>query len=154
MPVAQDEIEINVAPEKVYQVIVDYESYPEFLPEVAKIGVERSDDSTLVHYTIKIKALLKTMTTTYTLVKEEKPDQPDQGVIWDLVDSDDVIENSGSWKLSPLDGGSRTRALYTIEAFTYNIPIPQIVYDTLTRINLPRTLRAFKARAEALDTQQ
>ncbi len=147
MPAAQDQIDIAVSPTEFFKVISDYRSYPEFLSDVAAIDVEEVDGRKLVHYTIKIKLLLKTFTTTYTLQKFETPEKE---VRWELDSSDDVIDNRGSWVLTPLADGTRTRACYTIDAFTYNIPIPQLVYDTLTKITLPRTIKAFKERAEKL----
>ena len=59
--------------------------------------------------------------------------------------------SSGSWELSPADGG--TRAVYTVEIQISRPPlVPKAIMDRvsdeLTRVQLPRTLEAFKARAE------
>jgi len=59
--------------------------------------------------------------------------------------------SNGSWELSA--DGNRTRALYTVEVQVAKPPlVPQAfvdrVSDELTKVNLPRTLAAFKARAE------
>ena len=40
MAQASRSVTINVPPEKLFEVIVDYEKYPEFLPEVKKVKVE------------------------------------------------------------------------------------------------------------------
>jgi len=59
--------------------------------------------------------------------------------------------SNGSWELTP--DGEQTRARYTVEIqITKPVLIPQAlvdrVTDQLTRVQLPRTLEAFKARAE------
>jgi hypothetical protein len=59
--------------------------------------------------------------------------------------------SNGSWELS--DDKGRTRALYSVEIQIARLPlVPQAlvdrVSDELTRVQLPKTLEAFKARAE------
>ena len=59
--------------------------------------------------------------------------------------------SNGSWELTPVDGG--TRARYAVEIQIAKPPlIPQAVIDKvtdeLTKVQLPRMLDAFKARAE------
>jgi hypothetical protein len=61
--------------------------------------------------------------------------------------------SSGGWELAA--EGSRTRAVYSVDIQIAKPPlIPQAVIDRvsdeLTRVQLPRTLEAFKARAERL----
>jgi hypothetical protein len=59
--------------------------------------------------------------------------------------------SNGSWELTEEKG--RTRAVYSVEIQIARPPlVPQAlvdrVSDELTRVQLPRTLDAFKARAE------
>ncbi len=59
--------------------------------------------------------------------------------------------SNGSWDLE--EGGGKTRARYTVEVQIAKLPlVPQVVVDRvtaeLTRVQLPRTLEAFKSRAE------
>jgi hypothetical protein len=59
--------------------------------------------------------------------------------------------SNGSWVLSDADG--RTRAVYTVEVQISKPPLlPQRIFDRitdeLTRVQLPKTLEAFKLRAE------
>ena len=59
--------------------------------------------------------------------------------------------SNGSWELAA--EGGRTRARYSLEVQVAKPPlIPQMVVDRisdeLTRVALPRTLEAFKKRAE------
>jgi hypothetical protein len=59
--------------------------------------------------------------------------------------------SNGSWELS--DDKGRTRAIYSVEIQISRPPlVPQAlvdrVSDELTKIQLPKTLEAFKKRAE------
>src|SRR5205085_3782326 len=57
MAQASRSVTINVPPEKLFEVIVDYEKYPEFLPEVKKVKVEGGQGSIKeVTYMVDIKA--------------------------------------------------------------------------------------------------
>src|SRR5947209_10510832 len=63
---------INVPPEKLFEVIVDYEKYPEFLPEVKKAKVEGGQGSIKeVTYMVDIKAKVITYTLKHTARSEE-----------------------------------------------------------------------------------
>ena len=78
---------------------------------------------------------------------EERP----RRVSWSLVASDWMKVSNGSWELVP--DGAQTRARYTVEIQVAKPAlIPQAlvdrVTDQLTRVQLPRTLEAFKGRAE------
>jgi hypothetical protein len=78
---------------------------------------------------------------------EERPHR----VSWSLVSGEWMKLSSGSWELFAEGGG--TRARYTVEIqIAKPALVPQAlvdrVADELTRVQLPRTLQAFKARAE------
>jgi hypothetical protein len=87
-------------------------------------------------------------TVRYTLRHvEERPHK----VSWSLVSGDFMKVSNGGWELSPQGAG--TLAHYWVE-IQINKPalVPQAlidrVADELTRSQLPKTLEAFKARAE------
>jgi coenzyme Q-binding protein COQ10 len=139
------EITIGVPPEKLFDVIADYARYPEFVPSVKSCRPRRSGGTVDVEFELD----LGVKTIRYTLRHEE--DRP-RSVSWSLLASDWMKVSNGSWELIP-DGGT-TRARYTVEIqVTKPALIPQAlvdrVTDQLTRVQLPRTLEAFKARAES-----
>jgi coenzyme Q-binding protein COQ10 len=73
-------------------------------------------------------------------------------VSWSLVSGTWMKVSNGSWDLQEEDG-ERTRASYTVEVQIARPPlVPQAlvdrISDELTRVQLPRTLDAFKTRAE------
>jgi coenzyme Q-binding protein COQ10 len=138
---------IAVRPDALFDVIVDYERYPEFVPSVKQCRVLRRDGgATDVEYVVDVG--LKTIR--YTLRHHDQ--RPDR-VWWSLVGGDWMKLSNGAWDLTAEDG--HTRARYSLEVQIAKPPlIPQSVVDRitdeLTRVQLPRTLAAFKTRAETL----
>jgi len=138
------EITIAVPPEKLFDIIADYARYPEFVPAVKSSRPKRTGSTVDVEFELD----LGVKTIRYTLRHvEERP----RKVSWSLVAGDWMKVSNGSWELTP--DGEQTRARYTVEIqITKPVLIPQAlvdrVTDQLTRVQLPRTLEAFKARAE------
>jgi ribosome-associated toxin RatA of RatAB toxin-antitoxin module len=150
-PVAR-EIEIHVPPEALFDVIVDYDRYPEFVPAVKECRARRGAPSAGAPPAVDVDYVvdLGVKTVRYTLRhREERPTR----VAWDLVSSDWMKVSRGAWELA--SKGDGTHARYVIEVQIAKPPlVPQSlvdrITDELTRVQLPRTLAAFKARAEAL----
>jgi ribosome-associated toxin RatA of RatAB toxin-antitoxin module len=138
------EILIAVPPEELFDVIVDYERYPEFVPAVKTCRPRREGGAVDVYYEVDLG--LKTLRYTLRHV-EERP----RRVTWSLVSGEMMKISNGSWELSA--EGGQTRAVYTVEVQIAKPPlVPQSVVDRvtdeLTKVQLPKTLHAFKARAE------
>jgi ribosome-associated toxin RatA of RatAB toxin-antitoxin module len=144
MAVVKQQIVIEVPIDRFYDLVVDYERYPEFVPGIKGCTVKAKGPPRQVEYELDLG--LKRIK--YTLRHdEEKP----RRVAWSLVSGEMMKVSNGSWELEDL--GGRTRAHYAVEVQIAKPPlIPQAVVDKLsdelTRVQLPRTLAAFKARAE------
>jgi ribosome-associated toxin RatA of RatAB toxin-antitoxin module len=144
MAVVKEQIVIEVPVERFYDVVVDYERYPEFVPGIKGCRVKAAGPPRQVEYELDLG--LKRIK--YTLRhEEEKP----RRVSWSLVSGEMMKVSNGSWELEDL--GGRTRAHYAVEVHLAKLPlVPQVVVDRisdeLNRIQLPRILAAFKARAE------
>ncbi len=138
------EILMSCTPERLFDVLIDYARYPEFVPGIKACRVLAGTTDRQVEYQLDLG--LKRIT--YVLRHlEQRPTQ----VSWSLVSGDALKVSSGSWALTP--EGAGTRARYSVDIQIVKPPfIPQGVIDTLTeeltRVQLPRTLEAFKARAE------
>ena len=142
MPGAQKSIIINTSPDVLFQVITDYEKYPEFLKEVEKIEIlSRTDARVRVRYTV---SLIKKVQYTIDLVET-----PSSSVRWSLVESGLMKSNVGGWKLKDLGNGS-TEATYDVDVVPKGLWVPKSIVNMLTNKSLPSTLEAFKSRAEAL----
>jgi ribosome-associated toxin RatA of RatAB toxin-antitoxin module len=123
---------------------VDYERYPEFVPGIRLCRVRSAKGEKHVEYELD----LGIRRIKYTLRHEE---QRPRRVSWSLVSGDMMKVSNGSWELSEEKG--KTRAVYSVEIQISRPPlVPQAlvnrVSDELTKIQLPKTLEAFKARAE------
>lgn len=137
---ATHNVTVNVPRDRFFDVICDYERYPEFLPDmkIVKI-VQRDGDVVDVHFTLNMIKELR-----YTLRLTERPKQ---GLDWVLLEGP-FKRNEGGWSLADTpDGG--TDASYTIEV-SVGVFLPGTLVNKLVGQTLPATLAAFKSRAEAL----
>jgi len=132
---------INAPIHTIYNVIVDYEKYPEFLKEMSSATiVSRNGNKTEVEFTIQVVKSIQ-----YTLALEKIPNT---GLRWWLVQSRWMKSSDGSWSLSDL-GNGRTQAIYTagVQARVF---VPGKVSRFLQGQMLNATLDAFKKRSESL----
>jgi ribosome-associated toxin RatA of RatAB toxin-antitoxin module len=138
------EIVIGCTPDRLFEVLVDYARYPEFVPGITACRVLPGKGERRVEYELDIG--LKRIR--YVLLHvEQRPTR----LAWSLVSGDALKVSNGSWELAP--EGSGTRARYSVDIQITKPPlIPQSIIDKLTdeltKVQLPRTLDAFKARAE------
>jgi ribosome-associated toxin RatA of RatAB toxin-antitoxin module len=140
MPAASRSIVIDTPPERVFDIIVDYDRYAEFLPEVKEARTRnRKGNEVDVDYGIDLVKRIH-----YTLHHvEERP----HAVRWTFVKGELMRDNHGSWTLEPTPEG-KTRATYTIEVGVGPL-VPRSIVNMLVGQSLPKLLEAFKKRAEA-----
>ena len=141
------EIWIAAPIDRVFAVIVDYARYAEFVPGVrACRALAATADGHRVEYEVDVAV----RRVRYVLAhREQRPVRVD----WSLVSGDFFARSDGSWDLAEERGG--TRARYSLDVRIHRPPlVPSVlvdrVVDELTRVQLPLTLEAFKARAEGL----
>ena len=137
---ASKSVVVNVTPEQFFSVLVDYQKYPEFLPEVKKTAVEGTPPDALVHYTIDIKA----KNISYTV--QMKAD-PGKKLTWNMTKGEMMKENKGAWTLKAVPGG--TEATYDID-LKLGALVPSFIEKALAETSLPAMLSNFKNRAEKL----
>ena len=145
MSVITREIVIGVAPEKLFDVIADYDRYADFVPGLKRCRVKARGPAGIdVEYELD----LGVKKIRYTLRHVE---QRPQKVTWSLVSGEWMKVSNGGWEL--VAEGGATRARYTVDTqIAKPALVPQAlvdkVADELARVQLPRTLAAFKERAE------
>jgi ribosome-associated toxin RatA of RatAB toxin-antitoxin module len=146
MAAVSREVVIATPVERFFDLVIDYSRYPEFVPGIHACRVKGTGvGGKEVEYELdvgvkRIRYVLRHV--------EERP----RRVAWSLVSGEMMKVSNGSWELEAEDG--KTRALYTVEIQIAKPPlVPQAIVDRiadeLTRVQLPRTLEAFKRRAEA-----
>ena len=139
MPGATRSVIIDAPADRVFDVIVDYDRYAEFLPEVKEVrSADRRGNEVDVHYGIDLVKRIH-----YTLhMVEERP----RSVRWSFVRGELMRDNKGSWTLEPTPDG-KTRATYSIEVGVGPL-VPRSIVNALVDQSLPKMLEAFKKRAE------
>jgi ribosome-associated toxin RatA of RatAB toxin-antitoxin module len=144
MAVVSSEVLMRCTPERLFDVIVDYARYPEFVPGIKSCRVLPGRATRDVEYELDLG--LKRLRYVLRHV-EQRPER----VTWSLVSGAGLKVSNGSWTLRP--EGTGTRATYAVEVQVDKpVLIPQSVVDTLTdeltRVQLPKNLEAFRNRAE------
>ena len=144
MAIVTREVLVEAGIEALFDVLVDYPRYPEFVPGIKACAVREVGGERHVEYELdvglrRIRYVLRH--------REERPTR----VSWSLVSGDALKVSNGSWDL--VSEGERTRARYSVDIQLARLPlVPQALVDRmseqLTRVQLPRTLEAFRARAE------
>src|SRR5688572_1284598 len=103
---AQETIVIQAPVARVFQVIRDYERYPEFLPEMQSVHVlSRHDNVVVARFELELM-----MRFSYTLRLQE--DAPNR-VSWSLEEARTLVANDGAWELEA-EGPNTTRAVYSL----------------------------------------
>ncbi len=142
MPGATTKITVNTSIEKFYEVISDFESYPEFIPEMKDIKVNSMNEKQgEIEFALKMMG----MSIEYTLKFEF--DAPKEAK-WTFVKGNKMKDNTGYWKLTAIDK-NKVEAEYHAE-LTLGALIPGAVADTLVKVGLPNLMKQFKDRAESL----
>ena len=133
--------EVDVPIEHMYDVISDYERYPQFVSDVAETRAKPGQgDTAEVSYVLAVARRIG-----YTVrCTHQRPHRVD----WDLVKGTMMKKNTGYWILEPM-GEARTRVTYMCE-LDLGMLVPKRVARTLVTVSMPKMLEEFKQRAEAL----
>ena len=130
----------KVSIEKIFAVLTDYASYPEFMDGVTSVEVvSKKAGKAVVKYDIN---LMKTFS--YTLELTEKA--PSE-IKWKFKEGDIFKSNTGGWHLKDLGDGT-TEVTYIVEVDFKGL-VPSMITNKLVSSNLPSMLKAVEKRAKA-----
>jgi coenzyme Q-binding protein COQ10 len=131
----------NCTPKEFFQLVTDYEKYPEFLSEVKSCKVLKSEPGAkLVEYKVSvIKAI------SYQLQTKEVETSL---VSWTFVSGEVFKSMSGSWTIEEAPGG-KCKCTYAVEG-SFKIFVPGPVANTLLNVNLPAMMAAYHKRIKAV----
>jgi len=130
----------NCTPQEFYDIVSDYEKYPEFLSEVKTCRViERRDGRCLVEFHV---ALIKSFS--YRLWMTETPGKK---ISWNLESGDLFKQSDGFWELGEEAG--KTRAVYSVEA-KFKVFVPGPVAKALVSVNLPNMMSSYHKRVKEI----
>jgi coenzyme Q-binding protein COQ10 len=128
----------NCTNEEFFKIITDFDKYHEFLSEVKKCQVVKTEGTRkMVEYTVSVMKEFK-----YNLWMTE---QAPNSLTWELASGDLFKTSSGSWKLS--DENGKTRAVYSVDA-TFNMFVPGPIAKALVAVNLPNMMAAYTKRVK------
>lgn len=130
----------NCTPDEFFNILVDYEKYPEFLKDVKSCKVlESSDGEKRVQYGISvIKDIIYTNKHFETRPHEVK---------WVFEKGDLFKSMKGGWRLEDVSG--KTKATYVIAA-EFGVFVPSMIIKTVLSANLPAMMQAYHKRVKDL----
>jgi coenzyme Q-binding protein COQ10 len=125
--------------EKIFEIITDYNSYPEFVDGCSSVNVlEQSDTDARVEFGLNLIKKFK-----YILhLKQTRPNQ----ISWSFESGDIFKKNEGSWQLKDL-GDGRTEVQYGLEVEVKGFA-PKTLVNSLTEKNLPAMLKSYHQRCK------
>lgn len=130
----------NCTPDQFFKIISDYEKYPEFLSEVKKCKVLKTEGSRkLVEYEVSVIKTFK-----YSLWMTEIENQ---SITWEFASGDIFKTMKGHWKLE--DEAGKCRATYVVDA-TFGLFVPGPIASALVSVNLPNMVGAYHKRIQQL----
>lgn len=135
------EKEMAVPRDVLFEVITDFDSYPQFVSEVVGVKVVPGPTADKKRVTFELEIMKRFE---YTLEFNISPEE----VKWSLVESNFFKTNEGRWLLSPV-GKDKTHATYELEV-GFGFLVPGWVTKRLTETSLPKMLDNFEERAKAL----
>lgn len=130
----------DVEIEKLYNVIVDYNSYPDFVDGVSTINVlEQTESGARVEYGLNLIKKFK-----YVLsLSHSRP----TSVSWEFESGDLFKKNNGSWDLVDL-GNGQTEVTYSLDVDVKGF-VPKSIISKLTDSSLPAMMKSYRERAAA-----
>lgn len=139
MPKVCESIEIKASSKACYDVMWDYQSYPEFVPGVSSITLakKKKNEVDVVFGVNLIKDVIYTVHVKGT---------PSVSIEWHLLEGSLFKKIEGRWDLEDVKKG-HTLATYTLD-IEFNLYVPGVVAKTLVGSSLPGMLKAFKNRIE------
>ncbi len=136
---------VHATPKACFEIVSDYEAYPEFLKETKEVTLgKRSGHTVDVTYSLE---LIKKIS--YTLRTVEKAPKE---ISWTLVKGDLMKSNTGRWILKDLKDGT-TELTYEID-LELGLFVPSAISKMLVGSHLPALLEAMKKRIESLQKKK
>lgn len=135
---------INKPLDAVWAVMLDYQKFDEFMPQLTKVEIlERTRDT--VKATETVSVALRTVT--YTL--DVKFDHARRRVSWALDKSrkNDIADTSGAWEFVPYGRGA-TLVRYTTSVDS-GMLVPRFLEELLVKNGVPDVLVSLRRRTES-----
>ena len=137
---------VNASPSDCFDVVIDFERYPQWAPDIKEARVLRRDDNGHGGL-VAFRAAAMGRSVTYTL-KYFYGSNPLR-VAWRLVEGDQVRHLDGEYELAPsADDGAKTLITYSISAEAA-VPLPGFVKRRVASRIMRTALDQLRRRVEA-----
>lgn len=131
----------DIEVEKFYNLILDYELYPEFVDGITRVSVlKKTAKSAEVEFEID---MIKTFR--YTLKLSHSANKK---VSWTLVEGDLFKKSDGFWELESL-GKKKTKVTYSIDV-DFKLLVPKMISQKLVDKSLPSMMQSYYKKAKSL----
>tara|TARA_B100001971_G_C18268046_1_gene596781 strand:- start:233910 stop:234335 length:426 start_codon:yes stop_codon:yes gene_type:complete len=131
----------DVAIDKVYKVLTNFEAYPDFMDGVSSVKVLETNGNTIkAEYSLNI---IKK----FSYVMNHTVEEPTK-ISWSFVSGDLFKKSDGSWTLKDL-GDGKTEVTYSVD-IDFKVMVPGMVSKKLVSSNLPSMLKAVQKKAKEL----
>jgi len=131
----------DVSIDKIFKVLTDFESYPNFMDGVSKVEVTNREGNNIeAEYSLNI---IKKFSYKMNHVVEE----PNK-ISWSFLSGDLFKKSDGSWTLKDL-GDGKTEVSYEVD-IDFKVMVPGMVSKKLVKSNLPSMLKSVLKQAKAL----
>jgi ribosome-associated toxin RatA of RatAB toxin-antitoxin module len=135
-------VSIKASPDKVWQILSDYDNAPKVFPQLKKSKLMQDHGSSKI---VKHVLAPSGLPGTYEYIVEVKESAP-HSLEWHRV-SGAFKQVDGYWKLEPLDGGHTTLVTYA-SYVDGGFLMPQPLVRRQCRIDMPEVMTTLKAQAE------
>ena len=141
MTKASRSIVIDVDPGFFYDLVCDFEKYPEFVKDMKDVRIDKQGDNewTVTFFVNIIKKV------EYTL---NLKGDPGKSLMWNLAKKGFMKRNDGGWRINDL-GNGQIEAFYDVEV-DLGLLAPKSIINMLISTTFPAMLKSFKKRAESL----
>ena len=140
---ATERLTIDAPPERIFEVAIDFERYPEWARDVKEAKVlERDDEGRATQVAYRVGAMGRT--TSYTLAYDYG--RAPQELSWVLVKGDIMRKLDGRYLFEPSDGGTDVTYELTVDLV---VPMPGFVKRRAEGRIIGTALKELKARVEA-----
>jgi len=128
---------VNSSPDDLWDLLVHYDKWPSFMPDLEKVEIRESSEKSAVVY-VKAKAPLN-LDISYVLKRLYH--KSDYQITWKMLEGK-AKEMEGSWKIMPISE-SKCRVIYT-NYVDFGFIVPQKIVFLLTRQKLPDLANSIK----------
>lgn len=138
----RDSIVVAADPDTIFDVIADFEAYPEWQSETSDVEILETDEdgwATRVRMVVDARVMQARMVLAYSYTDTE--------MHWHLVEGEGLKRNDGSYRLEPREDGT-TLVTYEIEVVP-TAPVPGFLRRQAAKRIAEAALQAMKRRVEA-----